>query len=199
MNQTRRCFSVSISCESLLYVQPVSNLDRSKEKIVLRGIDGSCLMTFWQGKKVQSDATGYLVCQYTPSTATGLAAGALLFLLIAQLFIMIVTRCLCCGSAYTPGAARTFAVLAFIFSWLFFILAFAVLLAGASGNKIHTKGYISQSVTCHQVKKSLFAAGAALTFLTMLLSELYYVLIMKASSGGSYGGPSPSVGMSTYA
>jgi preprotein translocase subunit SecG len=152
-----------------------------------------------QGKQVQSDASGLLVCQYTPSTATGLAAGALLFLLIAQLFIMIVTRCLCCGSAYNPGAARTFAVLAFIFSWLFFILAFAVLLAGASGNKIHTKGYISQSVTCHQVKKSLFAAGAALTFLTMLLSELYYVLIMKASSGASYGGPSPSVGMSTYA
>jgi hypothetical protein len=152
-----------------------------------------------QGKQVQSDATGLLVCQYTPSTATGLAAGALLFLLIAQLFIMIVTRCLCCGSAYEPGAARTFAVVAFIFSWLFFILAFAVLLAGASGNKIHTKGYISQSVTCHQVKKSLFAAGAALTFLTMLLSELYYVLIVKASSGGSYGGPSPSVGMSTYA
>jgi len=74
-------------------------------------------MTFWQGKKVQSDANGDLVCQYTPSTATGLAAGALLFLLIAQLFIMIVTRCLCCGSAYTPGAARTFAVVAFIFSW----------------------------------------------------------------------------------
>ncbi len=82
---------------------------------------------------------------------------------------------------------------------LFFILAFAVLLAGASGNKIHTKGYISESVTCHQVKKSLFAAGAAFTFLTMLLSELYYVLIVKASSGASYGGPSPSVGMSTYA
>jgi hypothetical protein len=36
MNQTRRCFSVAISCGSLLYVQPVSNLDRSKEKIALR-------------------------------------------------------------------------------------------------------------------------------------------------------------------
>jgi hypothetical protein len=36
MNQTRRCFSVSISWESLLYVQPVSTLDRSKEKIALR-------------------------------------------------------------------------------------------------------------------------------------------------------------------
>jgi len=88
-----------------------------RENCSERGIDGSCLMTFWQGKQVQSDATGLLVCQYTPSTATGLAAGALLFLLIAQLFIMIVTRCLCCGSGYTPGAARTFAVLAFIFSW----------------------------------------------------------------------------------
>jgi hypothetical protein len=49
------------------------------------------------------------------------------------------------------------------------------------------------------VKKSIFAAGAALTFITMLLTELYYVLISKASSSaaGSFGGP--SVGMATYA
>ncbi len=35
----------------------------------------------------------------------------------------------------------------------------------------------------------------------MLLTELYYVLISKASSSpaGSYGGPNPSVGMATYA
>jgi len=74
-------------------------------------------MVFWQGSIVPADPAGDLSCQYTASTATGLAVGALLFLLIAQLFIMILTRCLCCGSGYNPGAARTFAVVVFIFSW----------------------------------------------------------------------------------
>ncbi|CAM6011469.1 unnamed protein product [Sphagnum balticum] len=154
-----------------------------------------------QGSIAVADPAGDLRCQYTSSTATGLAVGALLFLLIAQLFIMILTRCLCCGSGYNPGAARTFAVVVFIFSWLFFIFSFAVLLAGASANQIRTKGFVNQSLTCEEVKKSIFAAGAALTFITMLLTELYYVLISKASSSpaGSYGGPNPAVGMATYA
>lgn len=154
-----------------------------------------------QGSIVVADPAGDLGCQYTASTATGLAVGALLFLLIAQLFIMILTRCLCCGGGYNPGAARTFAVVVFIFSWLFFIFSFAVLLAGASANQIRTKGFVNQSLSCEEVKKSIFAAGAALTFITMLLTELYYVLISKASSpaAGSYGGTNPSVGMATYA
>jgi hypothetical protein len=84
---------------------------------------------------------------------------------------------------------------------LFFIFSFAVLLAGASANQIRTKGFVNESLSCEEVKKSIFAAGAALTFITMLLTELYYVLISKASSSaaGSYGGTNPSVGMATYA
>lgn len=72
----------------------------------------------WQGElKAIDPATGLLQCQYTSDIATGLAAGALIFLILAQSFIMIVTRCLCCGSGYKPGAARTFGVLMFIISW----------------------------------------------------------------------------------
>ncbi len=80
-----------------------------------------------------------------------------------------------------------------------FILAFLVLLVGATANKIHTQGYYNRNVTCQQVKKSLFIAGALLTFITMVLSELYYILISKASSAAPYGGPPPPMGLATYA
>lgn len=147
-----------------------------------------------------TDAAGYLICKYSATTATGLAVGALVCLLVAQLFITIVTRCLCCGVAYSPGAARTWAVVAFIFSWLVFILAFLILLVGATANEIHTRGYYNRNVTCQQVKKSLFIAGAFLTFITMVLSELYYILISKASSSAApYGAPPPPIGLATYA
>jgi hypothetical protein len=86
------------------------------------------------------------------------------------------------------------------FCRLVFILAFLILLVGATANKIHTQGYYNRNVTCQQVKKSLFIAGAFLTFITMVLSELYYILISKASSfAAPYGGPPPPIGLATYA
>jgi len=131
---------------------------------------------------------GTLKCQYTTDMATGLAAGAFLFLLVAQTFVMGVTKCLCCGSSAKPGGARTFAFILFILSWISFIIASAALIAGASENKIQTKGLFSNSgpdVTCKQVQKSLFAAAAAFTFITALTAEIYFVLISMAREGGS--------------
>lgn len=72
---------------------------------------------------VQSDLTvideemGTTMCKYTTDIATGLAAGAFLFLFVAQMLVMSVTRCLCCGPAHKPGASRTCAVIFFILSW----------------------------------------------------------------------------------
>ncbi len=87
-----------------------------------------------------------------------------------------------------------------VFCRLVFILAFLILLVGATANEIHTRGYYNRNVTCQQVKKSLFIAGAFLTFITMVLSELYYILISKASSSAApYGAPPPPIGLATYA
>lgn len=87
-----------------------------------------------------------------------------------------------------------------------FIVASAALVAGASQNKIQTKNLFyagdSQTMTCRQVRKSLFAAAAAFSFITMLMTEAYYVLIENAREGGSawqsYGQNGPSVGGSVY-
>lgn len=84
---------------------------------------------------------------------------------------------------------------------LCFIIAAATLLAGAAQNKIHTKGYgyiTGPTITCRQVRESLFAAGAAFTFLTMLFTEVYYVLISKARDSHDWQSSPPSVGMASY-
>ena len=82
-----------------------------------------------------------------------------------------------------------------------FIVAFAALLAGAAQNKIQTKGYFNYfggKVKCSEVRKSVFAAGAAFVFLTSIFSELYYILIRKARETEPWRANGPSVGMSPY-
>jgi Na+-driven multidrug efflux pump len=88
---------------------------------------------------------------------------------------------------------------------LFFAVAFLFLIVGAIANHAHSHA----NVTCEQLKSAVFAVGAAFTFLTMLMSILYYVLISTASISalpygagrpayGGHGNP-PSVGLATYA
>jgi hypothetical protein len=88
---------------------------------------------------------------------------------------------------------------------LFLAVAFLSLILGAIANRVHING----DTTCEEVKSAVFAVGAAFTFLTMLMSILYYILISKASisavpygaGGPAYGGQGnpPSVGLATYA
>lgn len=155
--------------------------------------------------KIDYNSDGTLDCYYSGNISTGLAVAALLFLVVAQLFVTITTRCLCCAtSAYKSGAAHIFAIVAFVFSWLFFVVAFLSLLLGAIANRVHINGD-----SCEEVKSAVFAVGAAFTFLTMLMTILYYILISKASisavpygaGGPAYGGQGnpPSVGLATYA
>lgn len=91
-----------------------------------------------------------------------------------------------------------------------FIIAELCLLVGARLNTIRTHAIVNFSdetddledeLHCKQVKKSLFGAGAAFSFLTLLFSELYYVFITKASEGSwqqSYNNGAPTISMSSY-
>ncbi|KAL2610467.1 hypothetical protein R1flu_029040 [Riccia fluitans] len=149
-------------------------------------------------------------CQYTQDKASGLAIGALVFLLVGQMVVMGLTGCLCCSSTtYKPGKARILAIIFFSLSWITFIISELCLLVGARLNTIRTRSIVnfsddgdpSDELQCRQVKKSLFAAGAAFTFLTLLFSELYYLAVTKASDGSwqqSYNSGAPTISMSTY-
>ena len=66
------------------------------------------------------------------------------------------------------------------------MIASASLLAGATQNKVQTKGLFSATgpdVTCKQVQKNLFAAASAFTFITTVFTEVCYVLLSVAQAG----------------
>ncbi|XP_073394340.1 uncharacterized protein [Physcomitrium patens] len=145
--------------------------------------------------------TRFLKCQYSSDVATGYAVGSFMFLRFSQVFIMLASRCLCCGSGVKPGGAKTFGVLMFLLSWMCFVVATSALIAGAAQNKIQTEkyyNYFGDRVTCREVRKSLFEAAAAFTFLTMIFSELYFLLLSKAREPEPWMSNGPSVGMSRY-
>ncbi|XP_071722125.1 uncharacterized protein [Rutidosis leptorrhynchoides] len=129
----------------------------------------------------------YSYCVYDSDISSGLGAGSFLFLLVSQLLIMLASRCLCCGKALRPSGSRACAVVLFITCWVFFFIAEICLFAGSVQNAYHTKyrdylnDNLSKPLTCAQLRKGVFGAGAAFVFLTAIVSELYYVSFSKAN------------------
>ncbi|XP_056844663.1 uncharacterized protein LOC108810865 [Raphanus sativus] len=70
--------------------------------------------TTWQVVNESRDSS---YCVYEKDIATGLGIGSFLLLLASQLFIMVASRCLCCGRALTPSGSRSCAILLFITTW----------------------------------------------------------------------------------
>lgn len=131
-----------------------------------------------------------LDCQYDSNVATGLGAGAFVFLLASQLLVMLASRCLCCGGGLRPGGSRAWAIMLFIACWVVFFIAEVCLLVGSVQNAYHTK-YVSglSNDSCRTLRKGVFGAGAAFIVFTGILSELYYASYSKASKlSPTYGG-----------
>ncbi|XP_047966130.1 uncharacterized protein LOC125210629 isoform X2 [Salvia hispanica] len=129
----------------------------------------------------------YKYCVYSSDVATGYGVGALLLLMASQVIIMAASRCFCCGNPLKPGGSRACALLLFIFCWITFLIAEACLLAGSVRNAKHTKYrrfFFNNEPSCETVRKGVFAAGAAFTFFTAIVSEFYYLSYSK--SRGSF-------------
>ncbi|KAJ7981699.1 Fiber protein Fb34 [Quillaja saponaria] len=150
---------------------------------------------------VQDKEVNYNYCVYDSDISTGFGVGAFFLLLASQVLIMVASRCFCCGKALSPGGSRAWAVVLFIFCWIFFFIAEVCLLAGSVTNAYHTKYrtiFSEKPPSCETVRKGVFAAGAAFTFFTAIVSEFYYVSYSKArGSFQPYGGET-GVGMGTY-
>lgn len=132
------------------------------------------------------DERTYCVYDSDASTAYGLSAVGLL--LISQTVVNGVTKCLCFGKGLVSGvSSTTCAVFFFIFSWVSFLGAEACLLAGSARNAYHTKYwgvFGGEELSCDTLRKGVFAAGAALAFLSMVGSIVYYWVHSKADTGG---------------
>ncbi|KAJ0718067.1 putative modifying wall lignin-1/2 [Helianthus annuus] len=68
-----------------------------------------------------------------------------------------------------------------------FLGAEACLLAGSAKNAYHTKYRVIYGVgdlSCETLRKGVFAGGAALTCISMVASVVYYLIHLKADTGG---------------
>ncbi|XP_031111222.1 uncharacterized protein LOC116015324 [Ipomoea triloba] len=131
------------------------------------------------------DERTYCVYGTDASTAYGLSAFGLL--LISQTVLYCVTKCLCCGRGMMGGKSTSCAIFFFVFSVVSFLGAEACLLAGSARNAYHTKyrGFFRvDHLSCATLRKGVFAAGAALTILSMIGSIFYYWSHSKADTGG---------------
>ncbi|KAI3453059.1 hypothetical protein Pfo_009722 [Paulownia fortunei] len=126
-------------------------------------------------------------CAYGTDASTVYGLTAFGLLLIGQAVIHGVTKCLCFGRGMMGGSSTTCAVFFFIFSWVSFLAAEACLLAGSARNAYHTKYraiFHVEHLSCATLRKGVFAAGAALTLISMMASILYYWTHSKADTGG---------------
>ncbi|XP_022992987.1 uncharacterized protein LOC111489148 [Cucurbita maxima] len=142
------------------------------------------------------DETTHCVYDSDASTVYGLVAFGLL--LISHTVLMVVTRCLCCGKGLKSGGSTVCAIILFIVSWHLFLGAESLLLAGSVRNAYHTKfrGALPiKNLSCSMLRRGVFAAAAALTFLSLVFSILYYIAHSRADTGGWEKHQNEGVGM----
>lgn len=71
-------------------------------------------------------------------------------------------------------------------------------MAGSARNAYHTKyraAFGAEKLSCATLRKGIFAAGAALTLLSMVGSIVYYWAHSKADTGGWEKQPKEGIGM----
>ncbi|XP_038874260.1 uncharacterized protein LOC120066990 [Benincasa hispida] len=142
------------------------------------------------------DETTYCVYDSDASTTYGLVAFGLL--LISHTVLMVVTRCLCCGKGLKSGGSTVCAIILFVVSWHLFLGAESLLLAGSVRNAYHTKfrsALSLKNLSCAMLRRGVFAAAAALTFLSLVFSILYYTTHARADTGGWQKHQNEGVGM----
>ncbi|XP_071690308.1 uncharacterized protein [Rutidosis leptorrhynchoides] len=129
----------------------------------------------------------YKYCVYDSDASTVYGLSAFGLLLISQMIVNGVTKCLCFGKGLVRGCSRTTAIVFFIFSWITFLGAEACLGAASAKNAYHTKYrsiFGADDLSCETLRKGVFAGGAALIFLSMVSSIVYYLVHYRADTGG---------------
>lgn len=129
------------------------------------------------------------ICLYptSPSMALGIVAG--LVLLVAEVIANAAPGCVCCcGGLYRSSCKKAIAITCLVFSWITFIVAFSLLMAGAgqSGRHITTTDS-SGNYFCSYVKPGIFAGGAVVAIPTVICAIVYYLLtsqVEKPLKGG---------------
>ncbi|KAG0624267.1 hypothetical protein M758_3G235200 [Ceratodon purpureus] len=157
---------------------------------------------------------GYYYCKYDSDVSSSYAVAAFVFLAIAQVIVMGLTKCFCFDGEHKPGSSKSCAIVSFILLWLCFTIAEICFLAGANKNSIRSRtrdlvtgnDKIDKYMTCEYMHRGIFGAAAAFTFFSALTGELYYACLVISRSiaeshwegrggGGGGGGPGSNSSM----
>ncbi|XP_074575808.1 uncharacterized protein LOC141832218 [Curcuma longa] len=140
------------------------------------------------GKVVVDEYDERTYCLYDSDASTAYGLSAFVLILLTQVAVSAATRCLCCGRGLAAGGSRTCVISTFVISWISFLVAEVCLLAASARNAYHTKyvgDYLKKDLTsCANLRKGVFAAGAAFVLINMMASLLYYWKYSRANTGG---------------
>ncbi|KAJ4802706.1 hypothetical protein LUZ62_015272 [Rhynchospora pubera] len=118
-------------------------------------------------------------CVYPSSPALGLAIGAALFLVLAQIIVTAFGGCCgCCKKdpaiPAVTGSKRTLSLIFVIISWITFAISIILFIVGADKNG--TGGQTTSLDACYVVKPGIFAGAAICALATMCLSISAYIV-----------------------
>ncbi|CAH8358693.1 unnamed protein product [Eruca vesicaria subsp. sativa] len=118
-------------------------------------------------------------CSYNRSPAYNLSFASAIFLMMAQIIASVGSGCFCCRKGPSPTRTKwILALVSFIVSWFTFVLAFLVLLTGASLNDEHFEETTNAtSYFCYVVRPGVFCIGALISLFTVGLGIVYYLCL----------------------
>ncbi|XP_076941883.1 protein MODIFYING WALL LIGNIN-1-like [Bidens hawaiensis] len=134
-----------------------------------------------KGSQVEFSSPSECVYPQSPALALGLTAAV--SLMIAQIVINVATGCICCIREHPSTLNWTLGLLCFVISWFTFVLAFLLLLSGASLNDEHGEENIYfGNYYCYVVKPGVFAGAASLSLVSVILGIIYYLTFNSSST-----------------
>ncbi|CAN6337506.1 unnamed protein product [Urochloa humidicola] len=133
-------------------------------------------------------------CIYPQNPALGLGICAVIFLVVAQVTISAVGGCCgCCKSRSIPSETkRIVGIVCAIFSWISAVIAWALLIVGASWNANVVR---EAAPFCPYLKDGIFAGGGVLALAATALGLTSYIMMQRqppAEAASSAGGSTPN-------
>ncbi|TYI71108.1 hypothetical protein E1A91_D08G271500v1 [Gossypium mustelinum] len=127
--------------------------------------------------QVTIDASGQ--CVYPKNSAHALGLISALMLLIAKIIINVATGCFCCRKTDQSRSSNQIKPLVFYIAfWITFVIAIGLLLIGAAFNERNKNAIVRDSMYyCRVVKPGIFAVGAILAVISLIVGILYYVTL----------------------
>ncbi|KAL2329230.1 hypothetical protein Fmac_022657 [Flemingia macrophylla] len=134
-------------------------------------------------------------CMHPRSPALSLGLIAALALMLSQIVINVAAGCVCCRrNSHIANSSWKVALVSFVLSWFTFVIAFLLLLSGATLNDEHgQEGVYFGYYDCVIVKPGVFAGGAILSIASVAFGIEYYISLTNGKNGGQY--PYPNQGV----